>query len=71
VDGALAAVAVGGFPFSGRAVPEIGDTDLREVIYRGHRIFRVVLGTEGDKRVEVLAVTHSSRQFGGGSSLER
>jgi len=71
VDGAFAAVErLEVFPHSERAVLEIGDSDLREAIYRWYRIFHVVLGPEGDERVEVLAVTHSSQQFGGGSSLE-
>jgi toxin ParE1/3/4 len=71
VDGAFAAVErLEIFPQSGRAVPEITDPDLREVIYRGYRIFHVVLGPEGDEEVEVLAVIHSSRQFGGGETLE-
>ncbi len=48
------------FPNVGRAVPEIGDNDIREVIYRQYRIIYVV----SEERVEVLTIYHSSRQFG-------
>ena len=51
------------FPTSGRVVPEIGDESLREVIHRNYRIVYLYLPDED--RVEVLAVFHSSRQFGG------
>lgn len=50
------------FPSSGRAVPEIGDVDLREVIHLDYRIVYVYLPEED--RVEVLTVFHASRQFG-------
>ena len=71
VDGAFAAVErLGLFPHSGRAVPEIEDTALREVIYKGYRIFHVVSGTEEETEVEILSVFHSTRQFGGGEGLE-
>jgi toxin ParE1/3/4 len=71
VDGAFAAVErLELFPNSGRPVPEIGDPALREVIYRGYRIFHVVSGPEGGKDVEVLAVVHSTQQFGGERGLE-
>ena len=71
VDGAFAAVEVlETFPNAGRAVPEIEDPALREVLYRGYRVFHIVSG-EGDAvEVEVLSVFHSTRQFGGGSGLE-
>jgi toxin ParE1/3/4 len=51
------------FPLSGRAVPEIGGENLREVIHRNYRIVYYYLPDED--KVEVLTVFHSSRQFGG------
>ena len=53
---------LGVFPRSGRAVPEIADESMREVVYRDYRI--IYLHDEADDRVEVLSVFHSSRQFG-------
>lgn len=50
------------FPASGRIVPEIGDENLREIIYRNYRIIHVYMPEE--ERVEILTVFHSSRQFG-------
>ena len=50
------------FPTSGRAVPEIGDESLREVIHRNYRV--VYLYSPDDDRVEILTVFHASRQFG-------
>lgn len=68
VDGAFAAVErLEVFPHSGRAVPEIEDAALREVIYKGYRVFHLVSGSEGEEEVEVLAVVHSTQQFGGSS----
>lgn len=65
VDGAFDAVKqLELFPRSGRAVPEIGDDDLREILYRGYRIFHIVSeGSEGVE-VDILSVLHSTRQFG-------
>ena len=66
VDGAFLAVErLDLFPRSGRMVPEIGDPELREVIYKGYRIIYFVGGPEGDEEVKVLAVIHSTQQFGG------
>jgi len=71
VDGVFEAVErLQVFPRSGRAVPEIEDPDLREVLYRGYRVFHLVSGPEGDERVEVLSVFHQTRQFGGDEGLE-
>lgn len=50
------------FPRSGRKVPEIGDEDIREVIYRRYRIVYVV--DPGDDAVDVLTIFHSAKQFG-------
>ena len=68
VDGAFVAVErLEVFPRSGRSVPEIGDAALREIIYRGYRIFHIVSDLESDEpEVEILSVFHSARQFGGG-----
>lgn len=49
------------FPRLGRIVPEIGDEDIREVIYRQYRIIYIVIGDTA----EVLTVYPSARQFGG------
>ena len=61
VDGAFEAVQrLERFPRSGRMVPEIGDTDMREILYRGYRIMYVISGEEA----KILTVYHSSRPFG-------
>jgi len=44
-------------PRSGRTVPEIGNPDIRELIYRGHRI---VYRLNGD-RIEILTVFEGHR----------
>ena len=46
-------------------MPEIDDAALREVLYRGYRVFHVVSGEGDDAEVDVLSVFHSTRQFGG------
>ena len=64
VDGLLSSTRrLETFPLSGRAVPEIADPAIREVIWRA---YRVIYWADED-RVEVLSVLHSSRQFGGGT----
>ncbi len=46
----------------GRIVPEIGDEDIRELIYRDYRLIYIVdLKTE---QVDVLTVIHSSQHLG-------
>lgn len=45
------------FPKSGRAVPEVRDPELREVI---EGPYRIIYRTHND-RIDVLAVLHSSR----------
>ena len=51
------------FPHSGRAVPEIEEVSLREVLWRE---YRVIYHVEADgSRVDVLTVLHSSKSFGG------
>lgn len=47
------------FPLSGRIVPELGETSLREVISSPYRI---VYRVRAD-RVEILTVVHSARRF--------
>jgi len=44
-------------PRSGRAVPEIGNPDIRELVYRGYRI---VYRLNGD-RIEILTVFEGHR----------
>jgi plasmid stabilization system protein ParE len=44
-------------PKSGRSVPEIGNPDIRELIYRGYRI---VYRLNGD-RIEILTVFEGHR----------
>lgn len=44
-------------PKSGRAVPEIGNPDFREIIYRGYRI---VYRLNGD-RIDILTVFEGHR----------
>ena len=46
-----------GNPRSGRTVPEIGNPDIRELIYRGYRI---VYRLNGD-RIEILSVFEGHR----------
>lgn len=49
------------FPLRGRALPEAPDyPDVRELIFQGYRI---VYRSE-EKRILILAVVHSSRDFG-------
>ncbi|HZP68291.1 MAG TPA: type II toxin-antitoxin system RelE/ParE family toxin [Rudaea sp.] len=45
------------FPLSGRVVPEVGDTDLRERFVYSYRVMYRVLSD----RVLVIAVVHGSR----------
>ena len=56
------------FPRSGRAVPEIGDETIREVVWREYRVIHFVEAEA--TRVEVLTVLHSSQQFGAPGSPE-
>ena len=55
IDHAEAILA--GNPRSGRTVPEIGNQDFRELIYRGYRI---VYRLNGD-RIEILTVFEGHR----------
>lgn len=50
------------FPRMGRAVPEIEDEAIREVLYRDYRIVYIV--DQDDEAVDVLTIFHSSQQFG-------
>jgi toxin ParE1/3/4 len=47
------------FPRSGRAVPELGREEIREIIFGSYRI--VYLGSEDE--VNILTVFHSARQL--------
>lgn len=61
VDGLLGSVRrLESFPLSGRAVPEIDDPSIREVVWREYRV--IYWADEG--RVDVLSVLHTSQQFG-------
>lgn len=53
---------LGTFPESGREVPEMAGSGIREVVYRNYRV--VYLFSPDAGRVEVLTVFHASRQFG-------
>ena len=69
VDGAFdAAERLSAFPRSGRAVPDLGQVDLRELLHKGYRIVHLV--SEDDARVDILTVFHQTRQFGGDEGLE-
>ena len=45
------------FPQSGRVVPEIGQEDIREIIFRSYRIVYVV----SEEEVNILTVFHAVR----------
>ena len=61
VDGLLNSVRrLEAFPFSGQAVPEIGDPSIREVVWREYR----VIYWADEERAKVLSVLHASQQFG-------
>ena len=65
VDGAIEkTLELEAFPRIGRVVPEIGDEDLRELVYRQYRIIYIV-DAEGE-RADVLTIFHSAKQFGTG-----
>ena len=48
------------FPESGRAVPEFGDSLVREVV---HRPYRIVYRLVGVDELHVLTVHHASQTF--------
>lgn len=61
VDGLLASTRrLEAFPLSGRAVPEIDDPAIREVVWREYR----VIYWADETRVDVLTVLHTSQSFG-------
>ena len=47
------------FPYSGRVVPEIGQEDIREIIFGNYRIVYVA----SQEEVNILMVFHASRPF--------
>ena len=49
------------FPKMGRVVPEIGDTNIRELIIYSYRLIYEV----SSKRIEILAVIHCKQNFTG------
>ena len=59
---------LGAFPRSGRAVPEVDDETVREVIYREYRV--IYFYDEAEDHIDVLSVLHSAKQFGGGTGPE-
>lgn len=48
------------FPLSGRVVPELSNTSVREVI---HRPYRIVYRLVGSDEVHILTVHHGARMF--------
>jgi plasmid stabilization system protein ParE len=48
-------------PRCGRIVPELGDPQFREVVFRNYRIVYRIVGANED--VEVLAVIHGARDL--------
>ena len=48
-------------PRRGRAVPEIGDDDIRELIVGHYRIVYAV--NDDEKRVEIVTVLHGKQRF--------
>ena len=60
IDGLLDAVSdLKTFPQKGRMVPEVGRTEIREVLYGQ---YRVIYRLE-EKRLFILTVRHQRRQF--------
>lgn len=47
-------------PFSGRVVPEIGDENLRELIFRNYRIVYEIISKD---RINIITIHHHSRLF--------
>ncbi len=50
-------------PRCGRIVQELENPELREVIYRNHRIVYRIVGANDD--IEILAVVHGARDMKG------
>jgi addiction module RelE/StbE family toxin len=48
------------FPFSGRIVPELNRTDIRELIQGNYRIIYKIVS---DNQIDILTVHHSRRQL--------
>lgn len=48
------------FPLSGRAIPEAGDDNLRELIFQGYRIMYWIIN---EKRIDIIAILHGSREL--------
>lgn len=59
VDGLIdhAEMVLADNPRSGRTVPEIGNPDMRELVYRGYRIVYRLIG----ERIEILTVFEGHR----------
>lgn len=51
---------VASFPESGRVVPELGRSEIREII---HVPYRIVYRLVGDDQIHILTVHHSARLF--------
>ena len=49
------------FPYSGRIVPEIGDENVREIIYGAYRLMYYV--DEGQNMLTVTQISHGAQQF--------
>ena len=52
------------FPLSGRVVPEIGRSELREIFVSNYRVIYRVLPTSD---VEILTIHHGARPLGSGT----
>jgi addiction module RelE/StbE family toxin len=56
------------FPKAGRIVPEIGNTNIREII-KGN--YRVVYKIVNQNRIDILTVHHSKRLLQGTTALKK
>ncbi len=54
-----AAIDLENMPYLGRIVPEIGNEQIREIIYRSYRIVYRIKA----EKIEILGVFHGARDF--------
>jgi plasmid stabilization system protein ParE len=50
-------------PQAGRMVPEVGDPDFREILWK-HRCIIYLLPSNSEAPIEILSVIHGARQLG-------